>query len=215
MWRRKNWNRLNEMLDEGIRGEFTESRYDSSVSEIRPKASQKRMKVRVICPNPFPLLFDKKWTAEALYNILDNAVKYSPPASEITLSARSYEMYGAVSVKDCGIGLYLAREILRKQEFAMLEAVGMTGKQLQQMLMWEGAYHALFTVALSVLAGSIISIAGLRPVGLNFFFFTWKFTVGPIILCTPVIFLVVLLVPVLGYRRLCRTSVVERIRTAE
>ena len=59
------------------------------------------MKVRVICPNPFPLLFDKKWTAEALYNILDNAVKYSPPASEITLSARSYEMYGAVSVKDC------------------------------------------------------------------------------------------------------------------
>lgn len=103
----------------------------------------------------------------------------------------------------------------RKQEFAMLEAVGMTGKQLQQMLMWEGAYHALFTVALSVLAGSIISIAGLRPVGSNFFFFTWKFTVSPIILCTPVIFLVVLLVPVLGYRRLCRTSVVERIRTAE
>ena len=97
----------------------------------------------------------------------------------------------------------------------MLEAVGMTGKQLQQMLMWEGAYHALFTVALSVLAGSIISIAGLRPVGSNFFFFTWKFTVSPIILCTPVIFLVVLLVPVLGYRRLCRTSVVERIRTPE
>lgn len=256
MWRRKNWNRLNEMLDEGIRGEFTESRYDetelsrveakwkhfleasviskknleseresmksmisdiahqtrtpianirlygelleerlkdpeeaemirqiraqtekldfllqaltkmsrlesgilgmmpaegtvselldAAVSEIRPKASQKRMKVRVICPNPFPLLFDEKWTAEALYNILDNAVKYSPPASEITLSARAYEMYGAVSVKDCGIGiseeeipkifqrfyrsekvreeegvgigLYLAREILRKQD---------------------------------------------------------------------------------------------------
>ena len=157
------------MLDKGIRREFTESRYDSSVSEIRPKAAQKRIKVRVICPNPFPLLFDKKWTAEALYNILDNAVKYSPPDSEITLSARAYEMYGAVSVKDCGIGLYLAREILRKQEFAMLEAVGMTGKQLQKMLMWEGAYHALFTVALSVL----------------------------------------------GYRRLCRTSVVERIRTAE
>ena len=103
----------------------------------------------------------------------------------------------------------------RKQEFAMLEAVGMTGKQLQQMLMWEGAYHALFTVGLSVLAGSILSIAALRPVGSNFFFFTWKFTVSPIILCTPVIFLVVLLVPVLGYRRLCRTSVVERIRTAE
>ena len=103
----------------------------------------------------------------------------------------------------------------RKQEFAMLEAVGMTGKQLQQMLMWEGAYHALFTVGLSVLAGSILSIAALRPVGSNFFFFTWKFTVTPIILCTPIIFLVVLLVPVLGYRRLCRISVVERIRTAE
>lgn len=117
---------------------------DAAVSEIRPKAAQKRIKVRAVCPNSFPLLFDKKWTAEALYNILDNAVKYSPPDSEITLSARAYEMYGAVSVKDCGIGiseeeipkifqrfyrsekvreeegvgigLYLAREILRKQD---------------------------------------------------------------------------------------------------
>lgn len=234
MWRRKNWNRLNEMLDEGIRGEFTESRYDETeLSRVEAKWKH-FLEASVISKKN---LESERESMKSM--ISDIAHQTRTPIANIRLYGELLEerlkdcgigiseeeipkifqrFYRSEKVREeegVGIGLYLAREILRKQEFAMLEAVGMTGKQLQQMLMWEGAYHALFTVALSVLAGSIISIAGLRPVGSNFFFFTWKFTVSPIILCTPVIFLVVLLVPVLGYRRLCRTSVVERIRTAE
>lgn len=87
--------------------------------------------------------FDTKWTREALSNIIDNAVKYSPAASTVMVSIVPYEMYAAISVRDAGIGiseeesasiferfyrgneaageegvglgLYLAREILRKE----------------------------------------------------------------------------------------------------
>jgi len=87
--------------------------------------------------------FDSKWTREALSNIIDNAIKYSPAGSKVTISIIPYEMYVAVSVKDegvgfseeestriferfyrgdkvsdkegVGLGLYLAREILQKE----------------------------------------------------------------------------------------------------
>lgn len=86
---------------------------------------------------------DKKWTAEALGNVLDNAVKYSPEYSQIELKVILYESFVCIQVQDegigikeeeqglvferfyrsksvssepgFGIGLYLVREVLSKQ----------------------------------------------------------------------------------------------------
>ncbi len=49
--------------------------------------------------------FDRKWTEEAMENLLDNAVKYSPAGSRIEIGVTEYEMFTAVSVKDEGIGI--------------------------------------------------------------------------------------------------------------
>lgn len=112
--------------------------------EILPKAGARGITVKMDCPREISASYDRKWTSEALYNILDNAVKYSPQGSEVVLSAREYEFYADVSVTDHGIGmpeeeiprifgrfyrservqqeegvglgLYLAREILRKED---------------------------------------------------------------------------------------------------
>lgn len=87
--------------------------------------------------------FDPKWTAEALGNVVDNAIKYTPPGGSIRLSVREFELFCAVEVADdgpgipegeqgavfnrfyrgkavreqegLGIGLYLTREILSRQ----------------------------------------------------------------------------------------------------
>lgn len=87
--------------------------------------------------------FDLKWTTEAVSNIIDNAIKYTPCGGRVTVSAADYEMFVRIDVADTGIGikeedsarifnrfyrsaqasgekgvgigLYLAREILTKE----------------------------------------------------------------------------------------------------
>lgn len=87
--------------------------------------------------------FDMKWTKEALINLLDNAIKYSPEESEILLNYKKYESFFSINIIDhgigiseseqgmifkrfyrspevereqgLGIGLYLVREIIEKQ----------------------------------------------------------------------------------------------------
>ena len=49
--------------------------------------------------------FDSKWTAEALYNVLDNALKYTPPGGTVTLSVTAYHMFCCIQVSDTGPGI--------------------------------------------------------------------------------------------------------------
>lgn len=50
-------------------------------------------------------VFDSKWTEEAVCNLLDNAVKYTPAGGVVTVSVRNYEMFSAVCVSDTGLGI--------------------------------------------------------------------------------------------------------------
>ncbi len=49
--------------------------------------------------------FDRKWTVEALSNLVDNAVKYTPPGGKVTVSVQEYEMFVRIDVADTGIGI--------------------------------------------------------------------------------------------------------------
>ena len=49
--------------------------------------------------------FDPRWTAEALYNLVDNAVKYTPPGGRVTVSAALLESFCRVDVADTGPGI--------------------------------------------------------------------------------------------------------------
>ena len=100
----------------------------------------------------------------------------------------------------------------RKQEFAMMEAVGMTGGQLKRMLCFEGGYYALYTGIFSVVLSTLVSVLVVKPYGDEMFFLRWHFTLTPLGLCLPVLLAVVLLVPAACHRRMNRVSVVERMR---
>lgn len=48
---------------------------------------------------------DKKWTIEAVANVVENAVKYSPENSRIEVKTIPYESFVLIEVKDFGIGI--------------------------------------------------------------------------------------------------------------
>lgn len=68
-------------------------------------ADAKNMDIRCDVPDGLMAVFDLRWTAEAVGNILDNAVKYAPEESEIRISACAYDMFVRVDIADQGAGI--------------------------------------------------------------------------------------------------------------
>lgn len=118
---------------------------ERAVSQAKAAAGQKGIALQLHLQQQAEMkaLYDLRWTAEALGNLLDNAVKYTPPGGCIQVSATQYELFCRIDVRDngigvaeeeqaqifgrfyrgrqvreqegLGIGLYLAREIAQKQ----------------------------------------------------------------------------------------------------
>lgn len=103
----------------------------------------------------------------------------------------------------------------RKQEFAMMQAVGMTGKQLEKMLIMEGLLYGAGTLLLSLTFGNLVSCGFIYMIGQNMAYFVWNFTIAPVLLSIPVIAAVSVILPVACYHVLCRKSIIERLRLAE
>ena len=68
-------------------------------------ADAKNIEIRCDIPDDLPASFDLRWTAEAIGNILDNAVKYSPDGSEIRVSACAYDLFVRIDIADHGCGI--------------------------------------------------------------------------------------------------------------
>lgn len=62
-------------------------------------------KLLVLEPESSMACFDWKWTVEALSNLVDNALKYTPEGGQVTLSSKNYEMFVRIDVEDTGIGI--------------------------------------------------------------------------------------------------------------
>ncbi len=74
-------------------------------AEMRGKADKKGLYIKTELPGEdISASFDRKWTSEALINIVDNAVKYTQSGG-ITLSVKEFEMFVCISVRDTGIGI--------------------------------------------------------------------------------------------------------------
>ena len=76
-----------------------------AVAQIKPKAEACEIDVKIQGNQKITACYDKKWSIEALYNLLDNAVKYSPKGSQVTLHVQEYSMYCEICVEDRGIGM--------------------------------------------------------------------------------------------------------------
>ena len=113
------------------------------INGILALMEKRNLELTVDCPEGLTVSHDSRWTSEALFNLLDNAVKYTPAGGSIHVSVQNWEMYLKIDVSDTGrgipereqaaifkrfyreeavhdvngigIGLYLAREIITMQ----------------------------------------------------------------------------------------------------
>ncbi len=105
--------------------------------------------------------------------------------------------------------------ITRRRELAVLQSIGMTGGQLKRMLVYEGLLYALGAVALSALLVLAFAPLGSQALENLFWFFTYRFTISPILILAPVFVLLGCLIPLAVYRTVSRHTIVERLRDVE
>ena len=114
-----------------------------AVDQVMEKARKKGMEIALEGETQAEVAADAKWTTEAVFNVLDNAVKYGDAESKVTIAVTELSSFVCVAVRDrgtrisgseyhkifqrfyrgkhagkeegAGLGLYIAREILEKE----------------------------------------------------------------------------------------------------
>ena len=103
----------------------------------------------------------------------------------------------------------------RYREIAMLQSVGMTGRQVKQMLIYEGIGYSILGLLGSLILSVIASLTVVRMMGVELTYFTWHFTLLPVFLCIIPLLLITAIVPLVCYNKMAQKTVVERLRIAE
>ena len=102
--------------------------------------------------------------------------------------------------------------IARKREFAVLQSIGMTGRQLKTMLVYEGLFYTLGAVIISLVLTLALGPAAFTAVGSLFWFFTYRLDLTPFLLIIPLFALLGTSIPILTGRAAERHTIVERLR---
>lgn len=118
----------------------------AAAADIVPKADRKHITLSVDCDEKLMLCHDKKWSAEALANLLDNAVKYTEWGGSIRICVREREIFTEISVKDSGKGIAPERQaeiftrFYREPEVHDSEGIGVGLYLSRKIVTMQGGY---------------------------------------------------------------------------
>ena len=102
-----------------------------AMSTVWARAEEKGIQLSADCDSAVTVQHDPKWTAEALGNLLDNAVKYTPEGGSVSVLVRPWQFYTRIDITDTGIGIPEAhyhdvfQRFYRAPEVAAQEGVGL------------------------------------------------------------------------------------------
>ena len=103
----------------------------------------------------------------------------------------------------------------RQHEFAVLQSIGMTGSQLKKMLIWEGGCYAIISWIFTLTVGNLLSYAFVMALSNQMWFFTYHFTIVPLILTLIILAAISVIVPLICYNKMCTVSIISRLRISE
>ena len=117
---------------------------ETVISQYMAKADQKGLSL-LLEDTEAKAAFDAKWTAEALGNLLDNAIKYTEHGS-IHISVKAYEMFVRIDMRDTGIGISESEQaqifsrFYRSREVSEQQGVGIGLYLSREIISSEGGY---------------------------------------------------------------------------
>lgn len=82
--------------------------YDTILSSLNSAMSfinEKEIDIKVICDENILVKHDPKWTTEAIYNVINNAAKFTPLKGNIVVKVVQEQFYTSILIKDNGPGI--------------------------------------------------------------------------------------------------------------
>ena len=135
---------------------------EEAAGQMAPKAAQKGV---LLIANPTEAhahaVFDYKWTTEALCNLVDNAIKYTPAGGSIRISVKEYDLFCRIDVADTGIGISEAEQakvfsrFYRSPAVSEQDGVGIGLYLTRRILAGQSGY---IKVAATLGGGSVFSV---------------------------------------------------------
>ena len=133
----------------------------SAINGVLAPMDQKEIRLSVDCPSDLTISHDSRWTSEALFNILDNAVKYTSAGGSIQVRVRDWEMYLRIDVTDTGRGIpehsqgTIFKRFYRDEAVHDIDGVGIGLYLAREIITMQGGY---ITVESKVGEGSTFSV---------------------------------------------------------
>ena len=105
--------------------------------------------------------------------------------------------------------------LARSREFAVLQSVGMTGRQLETMLLWEGLLYTLGSGLIAGLLSAAINPLAGRLLESAYWFYSYHYTITPVLAMLPAFIVLGCAIPAVMYRQAVKQSIVERLRSLD
>lgn len=107
--------------------------------------------------------------------------------------------------------------ITRRHEFATMQSIGMTDRQLRRLIVYEGVYYAVGADLSGVILAALLALTVIKNVlnSPSMWFFTLHFTLLPALVAGAIYLILAAVIPLIVLRLFHRGTVVERLRTSE
>ena len=105
--------------------------------------------------------------------------------------------------------------LARRHEFATMQSIGMTRRQLTRMMIWESVYYAIGACIAGLILSVVLAFTVVRILTGSIWYFTFHFTLVPALIACVVLLMVVAIVPVIALKVFNKGSIVEKLRVAE
>ncbi|MGL4735833.1 MAG: ABC transporter permease [Cellulosilyticaceae bacterium] len=110
------------------------------------------------------------------------------------------------------INVMITSIMTRRGEFAILQSIGMTTKQLRRMLIMEGLLYSVMTLAWVYVGSILASYLIVKTLGEGLWFFTYQFSLLPVAVVTPILVILGGLIPYVIYGSTSKQTIVEKLR---